>query len=100
VAPDVSSPLDELVELEPVLDFPQSQESEVELLSSFVSHPSSPLELELEDDDDELLDELEELDDEELPLQLSLLSVEEVLVSVAVVPHPSSAIGASSPVSS
>ena len=116
-----AAPLSSLPELElellPVLDFPQSQESDVELSSS-LSVSSQPDDEELEDEelDDEELEELEdeelvdeELDDEELeelvelepqlsPL-VSLLEVSSVPVD-EVLPHPSSATGASSPVSS
>jgi hypothetical protein len=104
------SPLLEL-ELDPVDDFPQSHESDFELLllspmssSSLSSHP----ELEELDELDELeleLDELEELDVLLLP-QLSPLSPLLVVVSVVsdpvddVLPQLSSATGASSPVSS
>ncbi len=115
--------LDEL-ELLPVVDFPQSHESdfEVSLLSSFLSQPLSVLpddeELELE----ELVDELEELDEEELEEleeldeldeeldesvgllpQLSLLVPGSLVVSVPevdVLPQPWSATVSSSPVSS
>lgn len=114
----------ELVLLElPVLDFPQSQESDFELLSvlvsSFLSHPElevdelelldddddepdvpEELELELEVDDDEELDVLEELELDELPPQLSPSLAVESVDGVEVLPQPSSATGAVSPVSS
>lgn len=119
------SPLEEEVLL-PVLDFPQSHESDFELLlSSVLSHPELELELdeeeeldELEELDDELepdvldepeleveeldvLDELDELDELDDPLpQVSLLLSLPVLVPVAELPQPSEATGVSSPVSS
>jgi hypothetical protein len=108
VASEVSSsPLElELLELlEPVLDFPQSQESELELeslsLSSSSSQPDVSLEPELdEDEDDEAEDDEELLELDVSPPQLSPSSPVDVLVPVDVLPHPSSATSASSPVSS
>ncbi|MDB5220497.1 MAG: hypothetical protein JWO86_8424 [Myxococcaceae bacterium] len=127
-AAPVESPLElELLELLPVVDFPQSHESDFELslLESVWSHPVSvepdDEELELDELDDELLElldeeelelleelELEELEEDELEVSVLLLAqlsplVSWVLVSVPVVdvlPHPSSATVASSPVSS
>ncbi len=124
-APVVSSPLLEELELLPVLDFPQSQESDLELSSSLSSLSSQPddevledeeevdEDVELEDDDeleDEEVDEDDELEDDdeldelvELDPQLSPLVSLVVGSSVPVeevLPQPSSATGASSPVSS
>ena len=110
-AAPLDSPL--VLELLPVVDFPQSHESDFELsslVSSFLSHPDvlpDVEELELEELDDELLllddeeldddelDELEELDDELvvldvlggsvlLPPQLSPLVSGSLVVSVPV----------------
>ena len=121
-APVLSSPL--LEELLPVLDFPQSQESLLELSSvlSLSSHPDDDV---LEDEDDVVDDEEEEDDDveeededvddvllEEDELEEELVELEpqlSPLVSLVVglsvpvdevPPQPSSATGASSPVSS
>ena len=120
-APVLSSPLLEELVLLPVLDFPQSQESLLELSSS-LSLSSQPEDEVLEDDDeeevdDEVLEDDEEVDDElllvdeeeleeelvELEPQLSPLVSLLVGLSVPVdevPPQPSSATGASSPVSS
>ena len=122
-APVLSSPL--LEELLPVLDFPQSQESLLEL-SSFLSLSSQPDDDVLEDEDDavddeeeedeEVVDEDDEEDDDELleedELEEELVELDpqlSPLVSLVVglsvpvdevPPQPSSATGASSPVSS
>ena len=124
-APVLSSPLLEELVLLPVLDFPQSHESLLELSSS-LSLSSQPDDEVLEDDDevddeeevdDEVLEDDEEVDDElllvdeeeleeelvELEPQLSPLVSLLVGLSVPVdevPPQPSSATGASSPVSS
>jgi hypothetical protein len=126
-AAPLPSPLVEELELElvllPVVDFPQSQESLLEL-SSVLSVSSQPEDDELDDDvelddeelddeevddDDELEEELEDEeldvldDDDELEPQLSPLVSLLVGLSVPVedvLPHPSSATVASSPVSS
>jgi hypothetical protein len=125
-APVLSSPLLEELELLPVLDFPQSQESDFELSSSVLSvssHPDDDEVLledeeeveeddELEDDDEVLEDEEDDDEDDELvdddevdesEPQLSPLVSLVVGSSVPVdevLPQPSSATGASSPVSS
>lgn len=87
-AAPVDSPL--LLELLPVVDFPQSHESDFELsalLSSFLSHPDVLLpeveELELDEldspllleEDDEELEEDELLEDDELDDELLLLEL-------------------------
>lgn len=121
-AAPLSSSLPEELEVElPVLDLPQSHESDDEELSSSSSLSSQPEELEdeeLEEEDELEEEELEEdeeldeevLDDEEdeelvellpqLSPSVSLLDGSSVPVDDVVPPHPSSATGASSPVSS
>jgi hypothetical protein len=125
-AAPLPSPLVEELELVllPVLDFPQSQESLLELVSS-LSVSSQPDDDELDDeeledveldeeevvdDDDELDEELEEdeldvLDDDDDELEPQLSPLVSLLVGLSVpvedvLPHPSSATVASSPVSS
>ena len=92
----LDSPL--VLELLPVVDFPQSQESDFELsslLSSFLSQPDvlpDDEELELDElDDEELLDELLELEDDELDelleLDDELLVLDELGGSVLLLPQ-------------
>jgi hypothetical protein len=83
-----AAPVDSPLVLEPVDDFPQSQESDFvlsSLLSSVLSHPDvlpDDEELDVDEPDEELL-ELEELDDEELEeLEDELDELEDELLEV------------------